>query len=903
MTPPLIVRVAGLPAHAVEPFSHASLLERLAQGERLRERLAETRATLVDCLHGAIRVAAREERGFLLSVKRSCFNAGNLREFRQHPRWPLLASIASRLVEEIVALEEAVEEFETRLDELYGRALRQEQEEVIRLLGSQAFRRGVALSSPDVGQNLDRLTRCEQDRFGRREKKLCLTLLRYASRAALKLSPFSTFTRTGIVLATDDAATDFAFLPGDTWRERSTVSLRRELLEQCSSLLLRCPTFTEGLRVAINETLARQDDECTFFRPGRWEFDDESKAFRYCDPSSVKVSLEGPLVPWLVAELHEEPRMYRHLVERARTAFDAEDHELIVQGITELVGIGFLTFVLPWSFSEPDLEHRILDHLDARPDAGLDDFRNRLGELTGLFDSYAEAVAPAQHLGHARRGAESLFQALAPSAGIDPQVEFKAYDRTLEENVFLLPAPDRTGTHEIAHLSRSRIDRLLEDLDPLARLINLQNSAHDLLQTLAAFGDRRWHGAREVGLLDFFGAAQPLFHEYLRYRASHIARPAPLAPGFNPLELESVGNLRRWREHAGKGLRNCFHDAGSVQRLCSRALGALLDQIPAAPARSCAFCAFVQPLDPEGNTWILNSVNEGFGRLGSRFTSGMDEDTRAYWTASFTPFSFLDLDGEQVELIDMACPGSRTINVHVQQTCRVLKMPGEPFSVAPERLLHLGDLRVRLRGAESPPVLTDSAGRRLLPVPLGSLAAGGRPTLLKFLALFGPTELRQPLPTKAPRAEDGVQVLDRHLVGEIVYTRKKWKLEPRQLLSALEGRSEVAAYAILNRWRLGRGIPDRVFVQEPILLTGSVYRQKPQYIDFSSPSFIQILRSILKVGMRTLTLEEALPVPEQFPARGPRWAAEVQLESFVFRHESLPLVAYERKQPQPARQA
>src|SRR4029077_17628462 len=99
---------------------------------------------------------------------------------------------------------------------------------------------------------------------------------------------------------------------------------------------------------------------------------------------------------------------------------------------------------------------------------------------------------------------------------------------------------------------------------------------------------------------------------------------------------------------------------------------------------------------------------------------------------------------------------------------------------------------------------------------------------------------------------------------------------------------------------LGKGIPDQVFVPEPIPLSGSIYHQKPQYIDFSSPSFLRIFSSILKAGMRTLILEEALPVPEQFPVHGQGWATEVQLESFAFRRESLPLVAYERKRQQPA---
>src|SRR4029077_4252354 len=96
------------------------------------------------------------------------------------------------------------------LEDLYRCALRQERASLVQFLGNRAFVRGVALSSPDIAQHLDRLTGREPDGFGRREKNLCLTLLRYASRAALKLSPFSTLTRTGLGRVTDDAGADFA---------------------------------------------------------------------------------------------------------------------------------------------------------------------------------------------------------------------------------------------------------------------------------------------------------------------------------------------------------------------------------------------------------------------------------------------------------------------------------------------------------------------------------------------------------------------------------------------------------------------------------------------------------------------------------------------------------------------
>ncbi|MFP5284964.1 MAG: hypothetical protein ACLGI9_04435, partial [Thermoanaerobaculia bacterium] len=482
-----------------------------------------------------------------------------------------------------------------------------------------------------------------------------------------------------------------------------------------------------------------------------------------------------------------------------------------------------------------------------------------------------------------------------------PPIEFQAGNSNFEEIVFLRPAP-RSGTREIGLLSRDRLHGLVEELDPLVRLTHLRSSVHDLQHTLAAFLQRRWPGAREVGLLELFSAAQPLFDQYLRYRDRLLRGPISEAPGFNPLGLPSIESLTGWRQRVERELGSCLHESEEGQRLDPRSLAALLDQVPSPYARSRHFCAFLQPLDPDGERWILNTLAEGYGRYGSRFTVGMDEGTREHWTSSFLARSIFDLDGEPVELVDMPCPGVRTINVHAPQTRRVLKMPGETSTLPPERLLRLSDLRVRLHEADGFPVLTDKAGRRLLPVQFGSMAPRLRPMLLKFLSAFGPGELDLRNPVKAPQVSDGVEVLDRHILERIVYVRKRWRFEPQPLLSALQGQDEIRAFAVINRWRLANGLPDRVYARERT--TGPGSRPKPQYIDFSSPSFLEIFRSILRQEP-SLVLEEALPLPEQFPVRDGRWGVEVQVESFGLeppRHSS-PRDVHEADSSQPARRA
>ena len=230
--PPILARVAGLPAEAVESFA-GGLGAGLARIEETEESLARIRAELVERLHGAIQGRPAEQRRFLLSLKRHCFNGRSLRNYRQgEVPWAGLPETLVPLLARAAGLEDLQDQLLREHEEAYAGQVERERAALRGFLADPGFLRGVALSSSVLMENLARLSQPSSQGSSRRVRRLEVSLLRYVSRAALKLSPFSTLTRIGLASPAPP--------PGDhargrgldlvdpaRWSEGSTVRLQR----------------------------------------------------------------------------------------------------------------------------------------------------------------------------------------------------------------------------------------------------------------------------------------------------------------------------------------------------------------------------------------------------------------------------------------------------------------------------------------------------------------------------------------------------------------------------------------------------------------------------------------------------------------------------------------------------
>lgn len=885
---PLLARVSGIPANTIEQFSSDLCSQGLQAGSSLDRELGEVRAELVERLYGLVPLCPPELRRFLLAVKRAAFNGRPLARYREDSQWSDLARRAGPPADRAADLEERLERLIEEFAAEYRRQRAREHQALLAVLDDSGFRRGLALASPVLAEAAERARRTGSGiSSGRRESRLDLGLLRYVSRAALKLSPFSTLTRVALgKIDGEPSAEPLAWTAGD-WSERSLLRVRRYLAEQDLELLCRHRPFRERLELTLNPTLEETSPErYRLLRPERWIPDAQAGQLRHENASLVEMSLPGSLVAGVFDELSKGSQVYRELA----AALAMELGGVAAATLDALIEAGVLLLEFPWPGNEPHLEKRLLTYLrtlHAGPeDLGLANVIEALGRLVALEESFSETAEPVRSVVEIDRALDDLWRVAAPLAGLEPGIgRFRNKPRDFCEDVLLISA--QTGL-EIFQVSRSMIRKIMRSAEPWARLTAFQGYRFDFLHTLAAFLNRHWPDRREVGFLELFRAAQPLWREYRKLTSSN---PDSWRSTFNPLGLQEVSELASLRTEIWTSLREILRHFPAGEALSPEALEELAARIPERYAPPVGPCLFVQPADAAGTLWVLNRIFEGTGRYGSRFTALMNEDTLRRYTGHYVRAAVREVDGEPAEIVDLMWSRGDTLNVHAVQTARVLAIPGETLDRQVAEPIDLRDLRVSLNGATGLPRLTDASGRRVLPVHLGGTASSLMPFLIQFLAQWGPGEirpLRSPVP---PRQEGSVQILERLTVGCLVLARRRWVTSlGEDLRRDVASGSEEDAFAALNRWRMKQNLPERLFWIEKThyALVGDVY--KPQYLDFTSPLFVEIFRSALRINGDPLVFEEMLPVSSGLPQGpgGERWGVELQLDTLPLGPDDLP---------------
>lgn len=869
LSPPLhFVRIAGLPVDAVAPFASPLLEARLAAIAVAEEQLAAARAALVDALFPLIHGAEPAVRHFLLAVKRDAYNGRPVAGHARREAWESWLGAAAPAATTLLESESAA----AAAFAAFAQAHREETERQLRELppplAEGRIRRALALSSPLAAGQLAKLGE-GPGLAARREKRAAESALRYLSRAALKLSPFSAFTPLALGVA-DPAAGELTLTSAEIG-ETALLRVQPAFLDQVGALLLAFPAFQAGLAAEVNPTLEPLEGGLVrWFRPGHWLFDPAQSGMSYTSDAFLKSPLKDPVLARLTAEPGALGVSLAALAERLAAELPELGAAGVAARLERLRVLGFLLLRLPWASNAPRREAAMAAALIGAADDRLAELGAALGRLVADEDALAEAGEPAPALRGLDREVDqvwSLARALVPGAGQAGYVRIK--ENQFFDDVWRYPA--EAPETPLLRLPGRQLAGFAAAVAPLLDLASLADLRFDFLHHLDRLLLEIGGESGEAGVFALFERAKPLFHAF-----SELEKLPERPELWNPGDLPEVATLAELRRLALAAADAAVFAEGELAVIDPARLAAAAELVPAVYRCPVGPCLFLQPTG-EGERWVANRIYEGTGRYSSRYTALLPPPLYRRFA---TPWIAAGREeGEGAALVDLIHSQGDTLNVHRALTARLLVHPGDRVDSGEGHEISLAEVRVRRRPG-GPPELVDGQGRRCLPVQLGGAARRFLPILFRFLSCFGPSELAPRLPAAILESAGDATVRRRLVLGELVLLRRRWIFEQEKLPSELFAAPEAEAFRAIDAWRRRHGMPDRVFLIENVHHPTRRDLYKPQYLDLGSPLFVALLRAALKHHNGVVSFEEMLPLPEAAPRdpAGRGWLVEVMAE-------------------------
>ena len=880
MRAPLVARLSGIPSEVMQMFT-SHLHEHLMPMQEMQTTLQAARSRFVDVLYKEIHGAEPELRHALLAVKRDCFNNRPLSAYREKAIWKKIVDFNADLAEQIIALESRIEVLERNFIQAFADEKEHQLKALPALLQEPRFLCGLAISSAVVGKEVGRLRDKPLSAWGRREARLVATLLRYASRAALKLSPFATFTSVGLTL-TEESAAPVRLLGGD-WARHSLVRLRRHILDRCVDMLLRCPAWRRELHVAVNSSVVSLAGGMIYRQSTRFRPDDETATLRYCKEAIVRARFNSKVAD-KAAALLAVPLSYQQLIQAlAQEGNGSMSRDEVAKDVDRLIEVDFLQLIVPWSSDDPYLERTILRYFLGRAkEMGAETFVEHLQRLVDLEEGFLTSTDPVADISEMDRLIQALLRAASVAAQLDPSLDVtnRASQHDIYQDVWC--SNQRVKSEAIAKVGVAPLLKALDNLQPLVTYSRLYDRRQDFLHSLGVLLRQKRGGGRSVPLLEAFELALPLWQGYQAAERNSTGEGG----AWNPLGSPTLEELSRARRKVDEEFAACLHDGPEGRTVASAALQEILRNHVPEEFRNehVGACLFLQPANPDGSLWVLNHLTDGTGRMASRYSALMPPAIRAQYGRELRSRGKFMIDHETVQALDLYCVQGDTLNVHGTQTPKTLTMPGSPINLPEHLQLRLQDLLVQVAD-DSQVCLRDRQGQRYLPFYLGGAGHRFLPRLVRFLSTFGPGELNPIFPPVFRRDVAGLVLEERTTMGNVVITRKSWQVPLEVLRRLLSTPTEASAFLALSRWRYEHGVPDRVFINEKTEHWILGTRYKPQYIDFTSPLFVSLLHSIVMAADHPLVFTEMLPQLTDFPKDKSRqaWAVELLVDDLALR--------------------
>ncbi|SDL92836.1 lantibiotic dehydratase [Nonomuraea jiangxiensis] len=820
VSPVFAVRVAGLPVAGLDRMRCTRTWRLVDELVNVSAWLRTEGADLSDPLHDVIGgTAPGPLRSGLLALRRAVFSG------RRLSGGAASAEVLAALPEDLAARVGAWTAVRRRADELRAAlpaVLAEESREKTALLretvSDAGFRHGLAQGSPVLAGRLDAWLAGPADRPPERQE--LLRLARYLARAAVKTSPYATFTLSGLGRWEADGP---AVRTGGEPAWHVVVELDRAVLRPLWAALTRHRRVRERARLRVNPSASDDGDRIWFLGAGQGE-----------PLSGVPASPEvRAALDWVRG--HPFPTL------------------AAAPGIEPLADAGLLEFVAPYDEQGDDPVGRLASWL---AEDGQAPYTQAVGRVAAALRDGVTRPGDGEQAAVVVR--EALREVLPPGPSLP--------DRNLLWHSAVIPGV-------AGRLSATAWRGVCDDLDKLRGLLGLFDP--DLPVKVAAtafFLDRYGPGGR-LPALDLYreihreapGEGGALLRGMLRdpiggTRAIPDAEPPP--------GLVRLTELRRtfWEQ---AGAREPVVD------LTPARLAAMADDWPSFVRPPGSICCYLQAVPgPGGMRAVVNSISAGYGR-------GLSRLHRLVVLAGGEAPPADELRAAQGDVLVAECRGLVGGGLNARPATADLALE-HPFTAPDTRLPHVSpaELMVGYDAGGDRLTLFDGAGRPVRPVHLGMTAQYWLPPWLQFLVrTFGePSTAMVPgwvFRTRGEGPDAGVvERWPRMDLGRVTFARAAWRLRAGAFPVPAKGEGEAAYLPRLAGWLALHEVPRRFFARVVSLREGLHVGllskdRKPMYVDVTDTLLLTGFLRTLRDPGALLVIEEALPDPSQAPRYGP----------------------------------
>ncbi|WP_170224451.1 lantibiotic dehydratase [Actinokineospora cianjurensis] len=852
MANPLIVRRGGLPLNSLDRLRFEQSFAAATEIVRSRDRLVAEGTTLADALYSVIgELADAAGKPGLVGLRRALHSMRPpaAKEWNDTTCSALPSEIAARVSAWVTDLRRHERERAGLADVLA--AERCEKQEVLRYESAQhGFRRALSQASATLYAELDKWLADPQHRP---REQVMVRLVKYMSRAAMKTSPYSTFTVTGAGTWTEaGAAAHFtnASVAG-------VVELDGFLLRQLSGLLCEDPRLAPFLTVRVNPSATVSDNRVTFTGPSPREpivTMPVNAAVRAC----LEILSEHP--PTSFTELHER-------------LSDGADPAVVRLFLGALLDAGLLERQLPFTDQELDPLEVLCDWTTT---VGGDDFTHIVSLLQRVRRALRASVPVPDVEAQVARQNELKQAVIDLGTGLGLPL-----DHTQRQGSFMF-RENAVFTSPVVECSTAHWQPALDDLDVVRRWMAPFDLALPLRIVLGTFvGERFGQGAR-VPLLAVHRAVQESVaagpsssmsdaeQEIVRFLSSS---PLDQMTGDAHSPVARLRQLNRVRAQARGALLSGTR-APTATQVDPVLLSEMIATWPLWIAAPRSLACYVQLLPGEEMGLVLNSAHTGHGRGRSRSlqlikdAGGTTPPLAIEHNAVGTPVD-AELGGLAVSALNR----------------RVASLPYEidyPLAVSgrpAEERITLGELLV-VHDPESQLVrlFSPALGRDVRSLHVGMMSDFLLPPVARLLTqAFGATHYVHPsIPLVATHSDlttpAGIVHHPRITVGRVVVQRERWVVPITEVPVREKGESADSHLLRLVDWLHTTSIPAQCFVRVWTGLSTShelgpngwenwVFdkSRKPVYVDFANWYLVMAFDKMLRDSAQAVVFEEVLP--------------------------------------------